>query len=141
MKTKCSLLVSLVALVIVVAGCGTTGSHSGELISPLPPNTVVIQNHSSYHLDVLRNGTPWRQSRYWNGNIVSPQTSVSPGEIMTFHNVTTNGFDRITVGITATKVTLRGCVVSEKTMWQRNWVLEVGTNSSPKRIVVHGWHF
>jgi hypothetical protein len=138
MKIKCSLLVALIAVVtlVVVYGTKDSGNRGVVLTDSFPRNTLVIRNYSSNHLEILRDGVLWGQSRNWNGNIVSPQTIISPGEVVTFHTMTSNIHERATLVITAVKMAQEGCVMKEKTIWRNTWTLDLATNSLAQIITI-----
>jgi hypothetical protein len=100
-----------------------------------PTNSIIIENNTSWHLYVFRNGARWLNYGNLEGDKYHWPISVYAGRTLLILNCSTGPTERISLGLTAAEPVRVGCVVSEKTLGRRQYDLEIGSNSPATRIV------
>lgn len=100
-----------------------------------PTNSIIIENNTSWHFYVFRNGARWLNYGNLEGDKNHWPISVYAGRTLLILNCSTGLTERISLGLTAAQPVLVGCVVHEKTFGWRQYDLEIGSNSPATRIV------
>ena len=134
MKSSLLRAVSVTLPILFLVGCASVRPVAST--RDLPPNTIIVRNHTPFVLRVFRNGVAWKS--------LSQGTDLSyvyPHQDLVLSGVSLEAKERVLVGLEARRVERLGCLVSDKRVGFRQIPLEVGTSRSPQQITLREYSF